>query len=307
MIPILFKSDATNFSTFGIGVLSECLSCTVTEERNGAFECILTYPITGKLYEEISKERLIKAKANDTSDNQMFRIYRITTPIDGVVTIFSQHISYDLINIAALQWSSDSISPTLAMERVFNETASTHDFTCSSDFSEARAFSVNKPQNIRACLGGTEGSFLDVWGGEFEWDNKNVILHSQRGQNTGVVIEYGKNLTELEHDDNNSYAYTNLLPYAVSTSNDGVETIVTLTEITLPITSTGFTRTKTLIKDFTEFFDSGVEITESQLRSTAQNYLSSNPLGITIPTLTISFEPLWKMPEYPALLERVSL
>lgn len=307
MIPVLFRADATNFSTYGIGVLADCLSCEVTEERNGAFECILKYPTNGRLYDQIRTERLVKAKPNDTAADQMFCIYRITTPIDGVVSIYAQHLSYDLSNIAALQWSSDSIAPTLAMERVFQNTATPHNFTCHTVYSAAKAFSVFKPQSVRACLGGVAGSFLDLWGGEYEWDNYKVIHHQGRGQHTGVVIEYGKNMTSMEHDCDNTSVYTDLLPYAVNTAEDGTETVVSLTEVLLPIASTELTQRKTLIKDFTDSFDMEEVITEDALRAKANNYLADNPLGVTNPTLTVAFEPLWKQPEYAAVLERVSL
>ena len=164
MIPVLFKANAVDFSTYGIGVLADCISCEVTEERNGTYELVLQYPVTGRNYGELSSERIIKAKPNDTADDQAFRIYRITTPIDSVVTVYAQHISYDLSNIAALTWSSESISPALAMQRVFQNTATAHSFTCQTDYSEAKPFSVAKPQSVRACLGGVAGSFLDLWG-----------------------------------------------------------------------------------------------------------------------------------------------
>lgn len=305
MIPILYKADAVDFSTFGIGALSECTLCEVTEERNGAFECTLKYPVTGRMFCEINNERLIKAKPNDTSKEQLFRIYRITTPINGIVTIYAQHISYDLSNIAELMWSSAMISPSLAMSRLFTKTASTHNFKCSTDFSSAKPFSVSKPMSVRACLGGSEGSMLDLWGGEYEWDNFNVILHSKRGKDNGVVIEYGKNLTEMEQDNDFTDVYTDILPYAVF-SDESTEKVVTLSEITLPIIDNP-TRQKTLIKDFTEFFDNKASINENSLRNKAKNFIKANPLGVETPTLTVAFEPLWKQPEYSAILERVSL
>lgn len=224
MIPILYKADAVDFLTFGIGALSECTLCEVTEERNGAFECTLKYPVTGRLFTELKNERLIKAKPNDTSKEQLFRIYRITTPINGIVTIYAQHISYDLSNIAELMWSSAMISPSLAMSRLFTKTATTHNFKCSTDFSSAKPFSVSKPKSVRACLGGSEGSMLDLWGGEYEWDNFNVILHSNRGKDNGVVI------------------------------------------------------------------------VEKKLRAKAKDYISSNPLGIENPTLTVSSRK-WTFPK----------
>lgn len=305
MIPILYKADATDFSTFGIGALSECTLCEVTEERNGAFECTLKYPVTGILFAELKNERLIKAKPNDTSKEQLFRIYRITTPINGIVTIYAQHISYDLSNIAELMWSSAKISPSLAMSRLFTKTASTHNFKCSTDFSSGKPFSVSKPKSVRACLGGSEGSMLDRWGGEYEWDNFNVILHSNRGKDNGVVIEYGKNLTDMEQDNDFTDVYTDLLPYAVF-SDENTEKVITLSEITLPIIDRP-TRQKTLIKDFTEFFEDKSSINENSLRNKAKEFIKENPLGVETPTLTVAFEPLWKQPEYSAILERVSL
>ena len=307
MIPVLYKADATVFTSFGLGALGECVSCEVTEERNGAFELVLKYPVTGICHPLIARERLIKAKPNDTAEDQVFRIYRITTPLNGIVTVYAQHLSYDLSNIAALQWADEHISPTLAMERLFSQTATPHNFTCFTEYSEAKAFSIKKPKSVRACLGGTQGSFLDLWGGEYEWDNWRVIQHSRRGQNTGVVIEYGKNLTEMEHDGDNTDVYTDLLPYAVQTDENGNETVVTLPEVLITITDSELIRRKTLIKDFSEFFDFGAEITADALRAKASSYLASNPMGVTAPTLTVNFEPLWKQPDYAAVLERVSL
>ena len=113
MIPILYKADATNFASYGIGALPDTISCEVTEERNGAYECVVKYPVTGMNYSEIKRERIIKAKPSDTGSPQAFRIYRVTTPINGIVKIYAQHISYDLAAIATPQWESTPITPQL--------------------------------------------------------------------------------------------------------------------------------------------------------------------------------------------------
>lgn len=307
MIPVLYKADTTNFDTFGIGALSDTISCEVTEERNGSYECVVKYPITGMFYSEIKRERIIKAKPNDTSSPQAFRIYRVTTPLNGIVKIYAQHISYDLAVIATPQWESTPITPQLAIETVFDNALTPHYFTFKTDYTEAKEFTVSKPKSLRAVLGGEEGSVLSKWGGEYEWDNFQVIHHQGRGHNNGVVIEYGKNLTKFEHDSNISDVYTDLLPYAVIEDEEGNETVITLEEQILPISKTTLSQRKTLIKDFTDSFDMDTVITEDLLREKAQNYLANNPLGVETPTLTISFEALWKQPEYAAVLERVSL
>lgn len=305
MIPVLYPPNTTDFSSFGLGVLTDTISCEVTEERNGVFECLLKYPVSGQHYGLITKECIIKAKPNDTAADQAFRIYRITKPLNGIVTIYGQHISYDLANVPVLPFSTESRSPQLILSQLLSGDTR---FTGRTDYSDAKAFSVTRPKSVRACLGGTEGSMLSQWHGEFEWDNFTVKFHSHRGQKTGVVIEYGKNLTALEQDEDNSGVYTNLLPYAVYTpEGSDSETVVTLPEITLPIVTLEIVRKKTLIMDFTEQFDSDAIITEEALQAKANSYIKANPLGATIPTVKVSFEPLWKQPEYSALLERVNL
>ena len=307
MIPVLYKADATSFTSFGIGTLADTISCEVTEERNGAYECVLKYPITGSFYKEIRKERLIKAKPNDTSKPQAFRIYRIAKPLNGIVTIYAQHLSYDLTNIATPAWDSSPITPQLAIEHVFDAALTPHNFTFQTDYTQAKAFTVDRPKSLRSVLGGSAGSLISLWGGEFEWDNYKVIHHQGRGISTGVVIEYGKNLTKLEQDTDITSVYTDLLPYAVISDMDGNETVVTLSEQILPITETTLVQRKTLIKDFTDSFGMDDVITEEALRAKAEKYIENNPLGTESPSLTISFEPLWKQPEYTAVLERVSL
>lgn len=306
MIPILYEASATDFSTFGIGTLTDCISCEVTEERNGAFECKLKYPTNGSLFAELKKECIIKAQPNDTSKPQAFRIYRITVPINGTVTVYAQHISYDLSNVGVTPFSLSAASPTQAIDTVLNNTVIPHNFTFQTDYSQAKDFKVEMPKSVRACLGGTEGSLMNLWGGEFEWDNFKIIHHQGRGSDNGVVIEYGKNLTKLEHDTDISDIYTDLLPYAVNSAEDGENEVVTLPEVILPINTTLATR-KSAIKDFTDSFEDGDIITADMLREKAKAYIENNPLGVETPSITISFEPLWKQPEYAAILERVSL
>lgn len=305
MIPVLYPPNASDFSTFGIGTLTDTISCEITEERNGLFECLLKYPITGQHYGRIAKECIIKVKPNDTAKPQAFRIYRITKPLNGIVSIYGQHISYDLANVPVMPFATESRSPQLILSQLL---AGDSRFTGWTDYSEAKPFSVTQPKSVRACLGGSEGSMLSKWHGEFEWDNFTAKFHTHRGQKTGVVIEYGKNLTALEQDEDNSGVYTQLLPYAVFTAEGAEsETVVTLPEETLPIVSAEMVREKTLIMDFTDRFDSGTAITEEMLRAAANDYIRDNPLGATVPTVKVSFEPLWKQPEYAALLERVNL
>ena len=307
MIPILFESTATSFSTFGIGVLKDATSCEVIEERNGAYELTLKYPTNGSMYPYIKKERLIVAKPNDNAQNQAFRIYKISLPINGIITVYAQHISYDLLTIGVTPFSLDSATPTQAMEQVFGHSYPTSNFTFQTDYSTAKTFSVDKPQNVRSLVGGASGSLLDLWGGEFEFDNFKIYQHSSRGLDRGVVIEYGKNLTKFQHDSDITDAYTHILPYGVATDEDGNETVVTLPEGILPLQSTILANGKVYIKDFTDKFKEDEKVTEDTLRTKAEAWIKANPIGVEETSLTISFEPLWNQSEYASIYEKVSL
>lgn len=307
MIPILFKADVTDFSTFGIGALTETLTCEVTEERNGTFECKLQYPSSGRLYNEIRKDRIIKAKPNDTKAAQAFRIYKISLPINATITVYAQHISYDLSGVGIMPFERKAITPQMAMEYVLANATTPHNFTFQTDYFAAKDFSVKKPKSIRACLGGEEGSVLSLWGGEYEWDNFEIKHHQGRGEHTDVVIEYGKNLTKFSHESEDSEVYTEVLPFAFMKNEEDEETLITLPETTVPIENSQLLHKKTLILDLTDSFEDGTLITEEMLRNKTLSYIESHSLDAPVPNITISFEPLWQQPEYAAVMERLSL
>lgn len=297
MIPILFEKTEVNFDTYGIGALSDVTSCVCTEERNGQYECIFTYPITGVRYEEIQAERIVKAKAKPLGDDQLFRIYRMTKPIHGIVTVYAQHISYDLSGVAVTPFSA-SLGPEQAMTRLFTGTS----FIAHSDKSGSKTFGPDVPQSVRAMLGGTSGSVLQLWGGEYKWDNFDVYLQTNRGLDKNVVIEYGKNLTDLVADNDLSEVYSQLLPYATYMDEDGNRQTVTGDPV--PITSV-ITRTKTLVKDFSFDFDG--QMTPAQVTAKGQEYVRENPLGYETPSLTVAFVNLQHDAPYPAAAATVDL
>lgn len=307
MIPILFNETATDFTTFGIGVLRECTSCEVTEERNGSFELTLKYPTSGDLFSYIKNERIIVAKPNDLSKNQAFRIYKVTTPLRGEVTVYAQHISYDLATIGVMPFDIENASPKYAMDQVLLHSSIPNNFLFQSDYLTVKQFKVSKPVSIRSLLGGSEGSILDSWGGEYEWDNFKIKHHTHRGSDNGVVIAYGKNLTKLEHESDITDIYTHILPYGVIKDDNDKETVVTLPECVLPLTSTILKNGKVYIRDFTDDFKEDERITEYELRTKANVWIKNHPLGVENSSIEVSFEPLWNQSEYAAIHERLSL
>ena len=179
MIPILFSPTTTDFTTNGIGRLSDAISCKVHEARNGEFELEMQYPMTGKHFGDIVHSAIIAAKPSARRSLQAFRIYKISKPLNGRVTINAQHISYQLSFIPVSPFSAASLANALTGFKT--NAAEACPFTLSADFTSTSSYAVPLPVSIRSYLGGTRGSILDVYGGEWEWNNYICILHQSRG------------------------------------------------------------------------------------------------------------------------------
>lgn len=312
MIPILYKKDNTNYNRNGTGFLTDCISCKVTEERNGAYELSLEYPITGQHYAEIAEGDVIKTKANETSDPQLFRIYSHSKPLNGIVSFNAEHISYDLNGIPLAGLAVTGQTPQAAMTRALQEGAFSADFTAWSDIPTIGNVSLTEPCSVRAALGGQRGSILDVYGGEYEFDNKVIKLHAHRGTDNGVSIEYGKNLTDIRQERNITEIYTHIFPYAVYTDETtSTDVTVTLSEKVIPLTAAeNVGHSKAAIINLSDKFAEGEQITEQALRTKATSYAATHSeLGTPKVNIKASFVSLWQTEEYKniAPLERVRL
>lgn len=314
MIPILYGKTENDFTYNGIGFLIDATKCIVTEERNGSYECLLQYPITGQWYAQIEDGCIIKAKANDTSEPQLFRIYKSSKPLNGIVTYSAEHISYDLNGIPTLGFFVNNVTPQMAITQAIQEAGLSSPFTATSDITTLNSTAILTPCSVRAILGGQAGSILDVWGGELEFDNFIVRLHNRRGSDSGVSIEYGKNLKDLKQESNIAECYTHIMPYAVCSEEtekgEQNQACVYLSEKVLPLSfCENIGHNKAYIMDFTDRFKDGEEITESALRAKAIEYIGATQLGTPKVTLNVSFVQLWQTEEYKniAPLERVKL
>lgn len=299
-LPILYPSTETAFVTNGFGILSDALKCNVKEERNGMFELEMRYPITGVHYADIAQRSLITAKPNPVDDAQPFRVYRITKPMNGIVTVYAQHISYDLDGIPAQPFTAPN-APA-AMQALKTNAVTPCPFTFWTDKTTSATMTNDVPQSLRSLLGGVRGSVLDVYGGEYAFDRYMVRLYNARGADRGVSIRYGKNLTSLEQDENCAAVYTGVYPYW--TDSDG--NLMQLPEKIVNAQGTyDFVRILTL--DLSSEWQE--KPTVAQLRTRAERYISENNIGVPKVSLSINFVQLEQYEEYKhlALQERVSL
>ena len=216
MIPVLYGPTEKRFTSRGLGPLPDASMAHIEEVRLGEYELEMEYPVTGLHFDELQYGNVIKAR-NAYLGEQPFDIYYISKPMSGIVTVRARHISYRLNKKVLTPCSSSSAAG--AMSAIETHILDGSDFTFWTDKSTQANWAVTEPKNVRAALGGTEGSILDVFGGEYEWDGFTVKLHGNRGADNGVSIRFGKNLLDLVAELDASDVVTACVPYY--TASDG--------------------------------------------------------------------------------------
>ena len=302
MIPCLYDSRETKFNHNGIGKLADAQSCTVTEKRNGSYELKLICPADGIHAEMLEEGNIILAKPSDTMQPQPFRIYKITTPIDGKLEVQARHISYQLNVITVSPFSVSGCAG--AVQGLKSHAASDCPFSVWTDVASSAMFTVSVPASFRNCLGGMDGSVLDTFGGEFEWDRYTVKFHRARGADHNVHIVYGKNLTDFKMEKSIENTITGVHPYWVDNERQAV---MELPEKVVMVSRKSVPYQKITVLDCTSAFQE--KPSEAALREYAQDYIDTTSLTEPEVDIKIDFIQLWNTPGYEDVVqaEQVSL
>lgn len=295
MIPILYPATETEYTSLGYGGLSDAISCEVRQEINGEYELFMQYPMNGAEAQNIAVGTVIKASSNTEDDEQLFRVYRITKPISGVFGVYARHIFYDASGVPIAPFPTGSVIALYAAISFINSGKLTSsnlsiDTTRSNIF---RIFQVDKPISMFSAM----GKVLDVFGGEWIYNNFTATLVDSVGSNKNAVIEYGKNLTTLEQDTNCSDIYTGVLPFYYSG-----DTYISGGIVNAPGT---YPVEKVLPVDFSEAFENTP--TAAELVAAAQQYISDNNIGVPVVSLSVQFVDLASTTEAVAGIESIGL
>lgn len=225
MIPIIFEKGTTSFNSNGLGRLRDCVSCVVTEERNGIYEADFDYPVDGQNFNLIQCGRIIVCTHDDSGDAQPFDIVSYSKPLNGVVSFHCVHVSYRLNG--GVTWAKNVNSLTTALDKLKDQVDGSP-FTFSADFTGTAYVGAfdGVPKTIKQYLGGVEGSILDTFGGEYEFNGWNVILHKNRGEQKDFFIRYGVNLLDYNDDTDYSETFNKSVPYWIGDDGKGAEVVV---------------------------------------------------------------------------------
>lgn len=296
MKPILFDKSATTFTTNGKGRLDP-MQCEVVEERNGQFELTLTIAETAAHASEIEMDSIIMAKTCHGGSEQPFRVYKITKPINGRFVVYAQHISYQLSYIPTMPFTvaASASACNTTLQALKTNAAETCPFTFWTDVTTVASYTQKTPASIRSRLGGVEGSVLDQFGGEYEWDGYTVKLWANRGKTTpDVTLRYGKNITDISQEEHISNTITGVCPYWAASDGSSVVTLPEKVVESQYASSYPFKRTVPL--DCSENWENAP--TQAELRTYAQAYVNKAGIGIPTVSIKVSFVDLSETEEY---------
>nr|DAE13949.1 MAG TPA: tail protein [Siphoviridae sp. ctxrg1] len=294
--PILYKANETNFEHLGVSVLSDASKCHVSREKNGIYILEFDYPVNGKDVDKIKEGMYIKSDAGYRTKNQRFIVSKITKT-QNEFKIYCQHISQVKTTMNAIRPDITITGSAMMALTTWRDNLldSRDEFFVQSDITTVNSttWKVETIENARDALGGKAGSILDVWGGEYEFDNLNITLHKSMGIDNPTIIAYGKNLLDLEQEQSILETYTSVFPFKKYTDDNNREQLITLPEILLDSTHLNkFTHRRILKVDFSS--DENLKTVE-QLRSKAKSYIKSNNVGVPKTNLKINYQDLSKV------------
>ena len=327
----IFDRMSTNFATNGLGTLIEAISCTITEERNGAYELEMEYPVAGSHFNDIDHKSILVAKPGPDRKPQPFRIYAISKPINGIVTINAEHLSYDLMGYVASPFNGSTAAN--AMYNMKTSCAVTCPFEFWTDITTEKDISTTKPLPIKTIIGGDTNSILSLYSfnegtsespqpdqtGELEYDCYHVKLWKHRGEDHGfesdeiIRIRYGKNLTDFKQDENCNNIYSAIHPYWYKEETKDGNKSYKLVELDSKIVAVYdllpealknnqqyvryiLTINRTLALDLSKEFDD--EPTKAQLLEKTVEYVWKNELAVPKVSMNVSFVSLERYKEY---------
>ena len=294
MRPILFNKNEQSFDTYGLGELNVTKG-TATRERNGNYTLYAEIPVNDPMVSILKKEMKLKADAGLRTKNQTFEISRVVKDSSNIVKIYGQHISHKLEYMALRNATAFAGSAYSALGIWKGALIGDLRFDVWSDIQTVGkgVFDISKMANARQALGGVEGSILDIYGGEYEFDNMTVRLHKQLGRTAPTVLEYGRNILSAESDETIESAYTSVLPFAIYTPDkpegDTSDSQPDAVTVTLPEDYVDskykdlYAHRRIKIVDFSSEFKSDGKNkdipTVEKLRKMATNYMDRNAIG----------------------------
>ena len=301
MIPRIYDNSFTTYESNGLGLLVDAISCQVEEESNGDFELTLVYPSEGSFFYALKQDNLIKADASDSLKGQLFRIDTISKPLNGQVTVYAKHITFDLAkNSLNEDVNERNIKCENAGKHMLQSSDADSRFTIESNIEMLGNYNMDRKTDCLSAIAGTRGSLIDTFGNgpKLLRDNFTIKVLARRGKDNNVLIAYKKNITGFTLEEDYTEIINIIKPYATYTENE-VEKTLYIDEI--GVKSSRYVEgdiVKSKWMDFSDDFEDDETPTQEKLKNLAEKYFNDNNCDLPKMTYKIEFQPLNKTEEY---------
>ena len=288
-------TQGPNYSYNYLGTLTHCRKCEVREIRNGSYTLTLETTINDDCADQILSQRMIGVKPNPFDEMQFFEIQKTTRSLDGIIKVEAKHIKNLCFQICSEGDVGREGVPTYytgTPDQVWNLIVSQYvpghsvPFSFSSDITTTARYylGLSEAETLGNMLGGKEGSFTDMWNGEYHWDNFNIDFLSSRGRTTNYKLQYGQNISSATQSESCENMYSHILPYGkVSLGNYKINFFANRFEID----GHHCQYEKTYMLDCTNFLDAyevgpqgrDYDVVQAAMTAYARNYAKVNGLG----------------------------
>lgn len=297
MKPVLYAAGLmaeNDFKTMGFGTLSDAAECLVTEERNGEYILDMVYPASGRHYSDIMPGRIIYAYPCAQAERpQPFEISYISPPMSGLAKVQAIHAAqvraaYITVNPTYTTQASaqNALDFLKQISAGYSADAYPVSFYSNITLGAAAKFLIDRPKTLKEMLYGSEGSALDVYGGEYYWNHDTISLLSSRGHQRNVRLTYGKNIAEISEEINLDGIATTIYPYWFNGTDyvyASASRIIDSSHVS------DFAYKRIVPVDVTNSLGTDTTPTQAQVYSAGEQYIKANQIGVPDVTLSVKF------------------
>lgn len=205
----IYNKDNTNYDQNGNIVLFPT-ECKMTAVLKGQWELTLEHPKDSEGRWEYIKEEAVICTDTFIGKKQLFPIYCVER--DGETVIAKAYpIFFNSKNdVYFMDRRPTNETGQEALDNLMKDTV----YSGTTNITKLSTAYYIRKNLIEALNGDIDQSFVNRWGGEPIYNNRQIIINDRAGGDYGVEIRYGKNLESINETVDMSNIVTRIVPVA---------------------------------------------------------------------------------------------
>lgn len=204
----LYPRDQTDFSHHGYA-LDDISNDIVTWQLNAKFTLTFDYPMFSEHAGDLVAENIVRVPV--PGGKAAFRIAQVIKSM-GHLSITAYHVFWDLNDDFIADTNIVDKDGQGALDQIMRAANYPTGFKVLSTIGNVTNARLVRMSIINALMGTDDNTFLNRWGGEFDWQDFSFSVNPRLGEDRGVHFEYAHNLTGYEATKDSSGIITRLLP-----------------------------------------------------------------------------------------------